>query len=325
MREGPLFIDPLRFAMEAGAGRHGRWLGRGVFVRTFRPDGFAGFDADAQIGAGNVDSLAAQRAKMHFDAALFRVPAGFVSEFLEVEIGAEFAIDASEDVHVERGGDAGGVVVREQLCGDIFFEIGADEKRIARREDRADMPEKIVGGGSIEITDGAAEKKNANGIARFAAIDDRLQAFEIRLFETDDVDEVDLAKFLFASGERGGRDFDWVIESGLAARDGFENPASFFAAAAAEFGDVRGKRRARDHFAGVAAEQARVRAGKAVLRQKADGFEERGANLVVKIFGKNFTLAGFGEACSHVIRELRRQRRHYRLQKRLSRHLCSRG
>ncbi len=158
--------------MEAGAGRHGDWFGRCIFVRTFRPDGFAGFDADAQLGTGNVDSLAAQRAKMHFDAAFFCVPAGFVSEFLEVEIGAEFTIDASEDVHVERGGDASGIVVRKQLCGDIFFEIGADEKGIARRENRADLSKKIVGGGAIEIADGAAEKKNADGIARFAAIDD---------------------------------------------------------------------------------------------------------------------------------------------------------
>src|SRR5882672_2491030 len=206
---------------------------------------------------------------MHFDAAFFCVPAGFVSEFLEVEIGAEFAIDASEDVHVERGGNASGIVVREELCGDIFFEIGTDEKGIARRENRADLPEKIVGGGAIEIADGAAEEKNADGIARFAAIDDRLQAFEIRLFKTDNVDEIDLAEFFFASGKRGGRNFDWVIESGLAARDGFENPASFFAAAAAEFGDVRGTRHALDDFAGVAAEQARVSASEAVLQQEA--------------------------------------------------------
>ena len=233
-------------------------------------------------------------------------PAGFVSELLEIEIGAEFAIDAREDVHIEGSGDAGGIVVGEQLCGDVFLEVGADEKGIAGRQDRTHLAEKIVGRGPIEIADGAAEEKDADGVARLAAIDDGAKAFEIRLFETDDVDEVDLAEFFFAGGERGRGDFNWVIESGLATRDGFENPASFFAAAAAEFGDVRGKRRARDHFAGVAAEQARVRAGKAVLRQKADGFEERGANLVVKIFGKNFTLAGFGEACAHVICELRR-------------------
>src|SRR2546430_6084344 len=100
---------------------------------------------------------------MHFDAALLRVPAGFVSEFLEAEIGAELAIDASENVHAERGGDACGVVVRKQLRGDIFFEIGADEKGIARRENGADLPKATVGGGAIEIAGGAAEKKNADG------------------------------------------------------------------------------------------------------------------------------------------------------------------
>ena len=57
---------------------------------------------------------------MHFDAAFLRVPTRFVFELIEIEISAQFAIDARQYVQVEGGSYAGGIVVSQKLCVDVF-------------------------------------------------------------------------------------------------------------------------------------------------------------------------------------------------------------
>ena len=54
---------------------------------------------------------------MHFDAAWRGVVARLVEERRGIEVRAELAVDAREQVSVERGGDAERIVVGcDQLC-----------------------------------------------------------------------------------------------------------------------------------------------------------------------------------------------------------------
>ncbi len=88
--------------------------------------------AASQLGARNPHGLIGQRDQVHLDAALARVPDGAVGEGREVEVGAELAVDAHEQVLVERGRHAERVVVGEQQLALGLDEVGAEEQRVAR-------------------------------------------------------------------------------------------------------------------------------------------------------------------------------------------------
>ncbi len=221
---------------------------------------------------------------MHFDAALERVPARFVGEFGEIEIGGEFAVETGKQIEVESGGYAGGIIVSEQLGSDVLHQVGSKEQGIARAEDFPDVTEETFARAAIEIADRAAEKKHEKVIAGLAVAGDGAQSIEIRPLEPDDADKVDVAEFLFAGLQGGGRDFDWVVAGFLTPRKGFENPAGLFAASAAEFGDMDGAGQELDDFSGVLLEEARIGARESIFGQDTDGFKEGGAKLVVQIF-----------------------------------------
>ena len=51
------------------------------------------------------------RAQMHFDPAQHVVPARFVGEGVDRNVGAELAVDPVEQVEVELGGHALGIVI----------------------------------------------------------------------------------------------------------------------------------------------------------------------------------------------------------------------
>src|SRR5579884_1674179 len=178
---------------------------------------------------------------MHFDAALERVPARFVGEFGEIEIGGEFAVETGKQIEVESGGYAGGIIVSEQLGSDVLHQVGSKEQGIARAEDFPDVTEETFARAAIEIADRAAEKKHEKVIAGLAVAVDGAQSIEIRPLEPDDADKVDVAEFLFAGLQGGGRDFDWVVAGFLTPRKGFENPAGLFAASVAGSADLVGR------------------------------------------------------------------------------------
>ena len=135
---------------------------------------------------------------MHFDAALERVPARFVGEFGEIEIGGEFAVETGKQIEVESGGYAGGVIVSEQLGSHVLHQIGSEEQGVARAEYFSDVAKETFAGSAIEIADGAAEEKDQQVAGGFALVGDGAQAIEIGLLVADDADEVDVAEFFFA-------------------------------------------------------------------------------------------------------------------------------
>src|SRR5262249_7752917 len=71
----------------------------------------AGGEARAQADAGELDVVGVAGAQSHLDPLVLGVEAGDVVEGARIEVGTELAVDDVEDVAVELGGDAGGVVV----------------------------------------------------------------------------------------------------------------------------------------------------------------------------------------------------------------------
>ena len=80
-------------------------------MAAFGPDGFALEKLHAKLGGGNPHGLTAQGAHMHLHAAGFGIDSGHVFELREIEIGIQFAIDASQQIQVEGSGHSIRVVI----------------------------------------------------------------------------------------------------------------------------------------------------------------------------------------------------------------------
>ena len=74
--------------------------------------------------------------EMHLDPALRVVENRLVPEAVEIEIGAEFAVGAGQQVQVECGGHPGGVVVGRHQPRAILAKVDADDEAATAREAR---------------------------------------------------------------------------------------------------------------------------------------------------------------------------------------------
>ncbi len=120
-------------------------------------DGFAGAETDRlavdfhllPLGAGEV----------HLDPVVLAIVTGVMLEGGQIEIGAELAIDARQQIEIEFGGHAFGVIVgRAQDLG-ILDQIDADHQHRAVAENGAGMAQKLRRLMRLEIADGRAGKK----------------------------------------------------------------------------------------------------------------------------------------------------------------------
>ena len=210
---------------------------------------------------------------MHFDALMRSVVARFVAECREVEIRVQLAVDAREKIQIERGGDSNGIVVGREQLRERFFQIRAEQERIAGKQDAAHFGEEALGGVAIEIADRAAEKQHQQMIVLVAPGRGRQQTVQIGPLESDDADALDLAQFIFTACQRGGRNFNRAVGGSLAPREGFQQPARFLAAAASQFGHQDLRLQAGDDIRGVAVQEALVGARQTIFGQDADHFE----------------------------------------------------
>ena len=246
---------------------------------------------------------------MHFDAAGFFIEDCLMRKPLQVEVGAEFAIDAGKEVEIKGGGNADRVVVRDNQFLNWLEHVGAEEKRVPGLENEAQIAKKVRAGGAIEVADVAAEKENEQMFARSAASGDFAETVEIFPFEADNADAFDVAEFAAKNGESGRRKFNGVVPGGLPAGEGFEEQARFAAGAAAELGDDDGPGKLVDDFPCVQLKQALLGARNAILRKLADDLKEGGADRIVEVFRGEFLLSRPGESGSHFQRKLAEQRR----------------
>jgi len=283
--EGPFLVDPGGFAAEAGLASHvGKFRAR-VFVAGFGPDGFSSDQIEGSTGRGDGNRLVDTGLEMHFDAAGGFIENGDVLELGNVEIGANFAIETSEDIEIEGSGDADGVIVGSDERGDGLHKIRAEEERIAGAKSFANAGKKIDASRAIEIADGAAEEKDEEVLICFAACDDFLKTLKIFAFKTYDMDALNVAEFALTHGQGIAGDFDGMVTRlALAAAKRFEKHAGLFAGATAEFRDKDGRRQFGNDFVGILSKETAFGAGDTIFGKMADDFEESGAYGIVQIF-----------------------------------------
>lgn len=196
--EGPFLVDPRGFAAKAGLTSHISEFGVGVLVTGFGPDGFSSDEIEGSASRRNGDGLIDARFKMHFDAAGELVENSDVLKLSNFEIGADFAIEASEQIEIESSGDTDGVVVRGDERGDRLHEIRAEKQRVPGAKSITNAGKKIDAGRTVEVADGATEEEDQEMLIFFAAGDDFLEPLKIFPLETDDVDASNIAKLALA-------------------------------------------------------------------------------------------------------------------------------
>src|SRR5437899_220801 len=125
LREGPLQVHPLGVTTEADTPSHVDNLVGGVFVGALGPDGFIFGEFHGETGLADADGLVASRAEMHFDAALHLVVPHGVAKPREVKIGIELAVDARQQIQIERSRDPGGIVVGNDQLWHRLYEVRA--------------------------------------------------------------------------------------------------------------------------------------------------------------------------------------------------------
>ena len=108
--------------------------------------------------ARRIGVLVALGPQVHLDPLLVLVPLGHVGEAVGREVAVELAVEDVEDVAVELGGDAGGVVVGGDEAGRVLHEVGAEEEPVARRHLVGELLEELGARGRHEVADGAAEE-----------------------------------------------------------------------------------------------------------------------------------------------------------------------
>ena len=110
------------------------------------------FEIEASASDGN--GLRFEADQMHLDAALNSVPSHIVGKAFQPEVTLELAIDAREQIQVERGGHLLPVVVGGKQGSNVPGEVDPHHRCASGTELPAHAPQKGSGLGAIEIADG---------------------------------------------------------------------------------------------------------------------------------------------------------------------------
>ena len=156
-----------------GPGECGEPLDR-VLVGVFGDDLLAAFEMKDALTEVNGLRLFAE--KMHFDARLLLIVDRAVLPLAEIEIRAELAIGANEEVEVELGGHAGAVVVSrlENFAG--LLQIDTDDHTATMTAELGHPGEKLLRQMWFHVANRGAGKEDRNvlGLARWSRQSDFL-------------------------------------------------------------------------------------------------------------------------------------------------------
>ena len=195
-------------------------------------DGFAEGEVEGEGWAGSVggdvDALGDEGFEVHLDAGLDGVPEDLVAEGISVEVGAKVAVEAGEDVEVEGGGGAGGVVVggEEGSFGFVRVrlsagaEVGAEEEGIAGEELGAEVAEDVARVFGGEVADAGADVEG-QGAGVGKPVEGEGLAGVVGYLDADG-DTGEVGEDVFAgSGEGGLGDVNGLIDDASLLADGF--------------------------------------------------------------------------------------------------------
>src|SRR5579859_2434269 len=136
---------------------------------------------------------------MHFDALFTLVVADYMLESGQIEIAANFAVDAREYILIERRRHTDRVVVCRFQYWKRLLQVGRQQQRIISAQNGAHIPEKLIAGRAIEVPDSAAEEKNQQSLPVAATRSHLLQSIEVGAFEAHQANHIHLPQFQLAS------------------------------------------------------------------------------------------------------------------------------
>src|SRR5215831_16751510 len=155
--EEPVLIGPRVPWPPSGAARQRSESVDRVFMRVLGVNALA-FD-EAKLVPEDANGLARQTHEMHLDTAFGVVIDRIMGETPDIDVAAELAIDAFEQIEVEGGGDAAAIVVgRDQDCR-VLLQINADEKCGPPAQEPRGVDQEGLGFRVGEIADGRAGKE----------------------------------------------------------------------------------------------------------------------------------------------------------------------
>src|SRR4029077_19934526 len=114
---------------------------------------------EPEAGFADRNALPGCRAKMHLDASLGLVITHHVLESSEIKISAQLSVDAREQILVERGGNAGRVVIGQPQLRDGLFKISRKQQLVSFAQNRAFFAQEWIARRPVEISDAAAKEK----------------------------------------------------------------------------------------------------------------------------------------------------------------------
>src|SRR5208282_4789051 len=129
-REIPTRVGPSRHRRPGGPARQRAEALKSVLVAVLGVNALAGAKLDD--APGDMHLLARLADEMHLDATARGVVARPVAEACEVEVAVELSVDAREEIEVEPGSDAGGIVVGSMQQTRLLHKIDADNQARAR-------------------------------------------------------------------------------------------------------------------------------------------------------------------------------------------------
>ena len=104
--------------------------------------------------------------QVHLDASGLGMVDGAVAEAVEVERAVQLAVDARQQIEVERGGDASGVVVGGVENARVLLQVDADQQRAGRSEpigEASQHPHRLR---RMEVADGRTREEAQTGRLR---------------------------------------------------------------------------------------------------------------------------------------------------------------
>src|SRR5215210_1586618 len=159
-REPPAPVRPGPAHREATGRGHLRHLCRVELVRALGVDRLPRGEADLQAEVRDRDCLLPQALQVHLDPAEIHVPARPVAEGTQVEPSPQLLVDPHQDVQVEGGGHAQGVVVRRHEDALRLLEIHPEQQAVARAEHAADLAQEHDPLAGVEVADRRAEEED---------------------------------------------------------------------------------------------------------------------------------------------------------------------
>src|SRR3546814_20525566 len=97
-------------------------------------------DGEVDAATADVGALCSVADQMHLDGGLLFVPARFVMELFDFKVGVKLAIDACEQIEIERGGHAFAIVVGSEQRRQILAQTDADDRPALPAREPAPRP-----------------------------------------------------------------------------------------------------------------------------------------------------------------------------------------